>query len=301
MSTTTPPTNTSPPAEDRKTQLPRRQRRRRGRTRRIITYVILTPLCLIWIYPFIWMMSASVKPNSKVFAGLGIFPTKLFFNNYTTAWTEGHIGRFFINSVIVSVGAVALVIFTTATMGYVLGRYPFPGKRIIIGILVALVILPQGYTIVPIFDLITKMHLNGNLFGIILAESGSAHIIQLLLYAGYFNQLPKELEESAMLDGAGFFRIFLSIFMPLAMPVTATVIIIQFIASWNDFLLPLVLTLSQPQLQTLAVGVYSFQGENLTNYSQMSAASTISLVPVIIVFLFLQRYFVEGMAGAIKQ
>lgn len=269
--------------------------------RRILTYIVLTPLSLIWIYPFVWMMSASVKPNSKVFAGLGIFPTKYFFSNYTAAWNEGQIGPAFINSVVVSVGGVILVVILTSAMGYALGRYSFPGRKILIGVLAALVILPQGYTIIPVFDLITKLHLTGNLFGIILAESGSAHVIQVLLYAGYFSQLPKALEESAMIDGAGFLRIFTTIFFPLAMPVTATVVIIQFIASWNSFLIPLVLTLSQPQLQTLAVRVYSFQGENLTNYAQLSAAATVTLVPVIIVFLCLQRYFVEGMAGAVKQ
>ncbi|HEY9292006.1 MAG TPA: carbohydrate ABC transporter permease [Microlunatus sp.] len=279
----------------------KRRRRKQGRIRRLITYLVLTPISLIWIYPFIWMISSSVKPNSKVFADLGLIPTKFFLSNYADAWVNGNIGRFFINSVIVSVGGVVIVVLTTSTMGYVLGRFPFPGKKIVIAGLAALAILPQGYTIIPIFDLIDKLHLNGTLFGIILAESGSAHIIQLLLYAGYFRQLPDALEESAKIDGAGFFRIYFTIFLPLAAPATATVIILQFIASWNDFLLPLVLTLSQPDLQTLAVGIYSFQGENMTDYAQMNAASTISLVPVIVVFLFFQRYFVEGLAGAVKQ
>lgn len=279
----------------------RRRRRRPGRVRRLITYIVLTPVSLIWIYPFIWMISSSVKPNSKIFADLGLVPTKFFWSNYADAWVNAHIGRFFINSVIVSVGGVVVVVFATSTMGYILGRYSFPGKPFVIAILGALAILPQGYTIIPVFDLITKLHLDGTLFGIILAESGSAHIIQLLLYAGYFRQLPDALEESAKMDGAGFFRIYFTIFLPLAAPATATVIILQFIASWNDFLLPLVLTLSQPDLQTLAVGIYSFQGQNLTNYAQMSAASTVSLVPVIVVFLFFQRYFVEGLAGAVKQ
>ena len=275
--------------------------RRPGSIRRLITYVILTPICLVWIYPFVWMMSASVKPNGKVFAGLGLIPTHWYFSNWTEAWEQAHIGRYFINTVIVTLSAVAIVVLTTATMGYVLGRFSFPGKKPIVVLLAALVFLPQGYTIIPIFDLITTLHLDGNLFGIILAESGAAHIIQLLLFAGYFRQLPRELEESATVDGAGFFRTFFQIFLPLSKPVIATVVIIQFIASWNDFLIPLVLTLSRPNLRTLAVGIYTFQGENLTNYSDMAAASTISLLPVIIVFLFLQRYFVEGIAGAVKQ
>ncbi len=285
------------------TSPPRRRSRwrRPGAIRRLITYVILTPICLVWIYPFIWMMSASVKPNGKVFAGLGLIPTHWYFSNWTEAWEQAHIGRYFVNTVIVTLCAVAIVVLTTATMGYVLGRFSFPGKKPILVLLAALVFLPQGYTIIPIFDLITTLHLDGNLFGIILAESGAAHIIQLLLFAGYFRQLPRELEESATVDGAGFFRTFFQIFLPLSKPVIATVVIIQFIASWNDFLIPLVLTLSRPNLRTLAVGIYTFQGENLTNYSDMAAASTISLLPVIIVFLFLQRYFVEGIAGAVKQ
>lgn len=278
-----------------------RRRAARGGWRRIITYVIAVPLCLVWIYPFLWMMSASVKPNGKVFAGLGLIPTRFYFSNWTDAWTQAHIGREFFNTLIITVSAVAIVVFTTSTMGYVLGRFTFPGKRILIVALAVLVFLPQGYTIIPIVDLITALHLDNNLFGVILAESGTAHIIQLLLFAGYFRQLPKELEESATIDGAGFFRIFLQIFLPLAKPVIATVIILQFIASWNDFLVPLVLTLSRPNLQTLAVGVYSFQGENLTNYSELAAASTISLLPVILVFLLLQRYFIEGLSGAVKQ
>jgi len=274
---------------------------RQGRPRRIITHIILIPLSLAWIYPFLWMVSASLKPNGLVFSGLGLIPTKPFWSNYAVAWTDGGIGRYFVNSVVIAVSSVIIVVLCTSSMGYVLGRMNFPAKKVLIGLMAALAILPQGYTIIPIFNLITKLGLSKSLFGIILPESGFAHILQLLLYAGYFAQLPKSLDESAQLDGAGYLRIYWTIFFPLALPVTATVIILQFIASWNDFLLPLVITLSQPQLQTLAVGVYSFQGENLTNYAQLSAASTISLVPVIVVFLFLQRYFVEGVAGAVKQ
>jgi raffinose/stachyose/melibiose transport system permease protein len=273
----------------------------RRRIRLSVTHVVLIVVGLLWIYPFVWMLSSSVKPNGAVFAGLGLIPTQFFFDNYTTVWSDGNIGRAFLNSVIVSVTGVIITVLVTSMMGYALGRKRFPGKRILIGVLAALVVLPHGYTIIPVVNLIFSLHLDGNLFGIILAEVGGAHIVQLLLYAGYFSQLPASLEESAMLDGAGYFTIFSKIYWPLAMPVTATVIILQFIASWNSFLIPLVLTLSRPDLQTLAVALYSFKGENLTNYSQMSAASTISLVPVIAVFLAFQRYFIEGMAGAVKQ
>jgi raffinose/stachyose/melibiose transport system permease protein len=272
-----------------------------GQLRRSITYIILTAVCVVWVYPFLWMMSAAVKSNIEIFSGLGLIPQQWHWENFAYAWDEADIGGYFLNTVVVSLGGVLIVLVTTSMMGYALGRYSFPGKRLVIALLGLLVFLPQGYTIIPIFDLITRLKLSNNLLGIILAESGSAHIIMILLFAGYFRQLPTELEESALVDGAGFVRIFLRIMLPLSKPVIATSIILQFIASWNDFLIPLVLTLSQPSLRTLAVGVYSFQGENLTDWADMAAASTISIIPVVIVFLFLQRYFIEGVAGAVKQ
>ena len=272
-----------------------------GQVRRLLTYAILTAVCVVWVYPFLWMMSAAVKSNTEIFSGLGLIPRQWHWENFAYAWEGADIGGYFLNTVVVSVGGVLIVLVTTSTMGYVLGRYSFPGKRLVIGLLGLLVFLPQGYTIIPVYDLITRLGLSGNLLGIILAESGSAHIIMILLFAGYFRQLPTEMEESALVDGAGFLRIFLRIMLPLSKPVVATTIILQFIASWNDFLIPLVLTLSQPGLRTLAVGVYSFQGENLTDWADMAAASTIAIIPVIIVFLLLQRYFIEGIAGAVKQ
>ena len=275
--------------------------RQQGQVRRLVTYALLIAVCALWVYPLLWMISASFKTESEIFSGLGLIPDSLQWGNFQRAWTEARIGDYFLNTVIVSVSGVAIVLFTTSTMGYVLGRKSFIGKKSIIGLLAALVFLPQGYTIIPVFDLITFLRLDGSLLGIILAESGAAHIIIILLFAGYFRQIPNEMEESAVLDGASFPRVFWEIMLPLARPVIATTIILQFIASWNDFLVPLVLTLSRPDLRTLAVGVYSFQGENFTAWTDMAAAATISLVPVIVVFLFLQRYFIEGMAGAVKQ
>ncbi|HEY8742857.1 MAG TPA: carbohydrate ABC transporter permease, partial [Chloroflexota bacterium] len=202
---------------------------------------------------------------------------------------------------IITVSSILIVVTSSAMIGYVLGRYAFPGKRIIIGLFIALVFLPQGYTIIPVFALINKLGLGNSLLGVILGESGSAHIVQILLFTGFFSQLPKELEEAAIMDGAGFVRIFARVMLPLTKPVLATAVILQFMQSWNDFFLPLVLTLSRPDLRTLAVGMFAFQGEYFTDWSGMAAAATISLLPIIIIFLFLQRYFVEGITGAIKQ
>ena len=279
----------------------RRMEIKATRMREIVTSIILTPFALIWVYPFLWMVSAALKTNNEIFrAGTNLFPKALVVENFERAWVQANISQYFINTVTIAVGSVLLVLVTTSMMGYVLGRYRFPGRRLVVGIFVATVFLPKGYTIIPVFDLIHSLGLNGTLTGVILAQSGGAHVIFILLFAGYFAQLPKELEEAAIVDGAGFLRVFLQIMLPLAKPVIATVVIMQLIASWNDFLLPLVLTLPTPELRTLSVGMYAFRGEYFIDWSGMAAAATISIIPIILVFLAMQRYFIEGIAGAVK-
>ena len=272
-----------------------------NRPRLVITTLVLLPICFVWIYPFLWTVSAALKSNGEIFAGLGLIPKALEWSNFPRAWTEAHIGRYFVNTVVITAASVVIVVVTTAMMGYVLGRYRFPGKRIVIGILVATVFLPQGYTIIPVFELINGLGLSGTLLGVILGTSGGSPIIFILLFTGYFSRLPGELEEAAIIDGAGFFRVFWQVMLPLAKPIIATVAIMQTLNAWNDFLLPLVLTLARPDLRTLAVGIYAFKGEFFVDWGGMAAAATISILPIIILFLFMQRYFVEGIAGAVKQ
>ncbi len=273
---------------------------RGNRLRAIITTAILLPIGFGWIYPFLWMVSAGFKTNQEIFGGLTLIPEDPQFGNFSRAWTDARIGEYFLNTVIVTVGSILIVLVSVAMIGYVLGRYQFPGKKAIIIAFAITVFLPEGYTIIPVFELVNKLGLANSLAGVTLAQAGGAHVVMVLLFAGYFAQLPKELEEAAVVDGAGFFRVFWQIMLPLAKPIVATTIILQFMHSWNAFLVPLVLTLSRPDLRTLAVGIYAFQGEFFTDWSGMAAAATISLAPIVIIFLFLQRYFVEGIAGAVK-
>jgi len=279
----------------------RRMQFKAVRLREIVTTLIIAPFALLWVYPFLWMVSAALKTNDEIFrAGTNIIPAGINFANFERAWVQANISQYFANTLIIALGSVLLVAAATSMMGYVLGRYRFPGRRLVIGVFVATVFLPKGYTIIPIFEVIRDIGLDGTLAGVILAQSGGANIIFILLFAGYFSQLPKELEEAAIVDGAGFLRLFLQIMLPLAKPVLATVVIMQLISSWNDFLLPLVLTLPRPELRTLSVGMYAFRGEYYTDWSGMAAAATISIIPIILVFLAMQRYFIEGIAGAVK-
>jgi ABC-type glycerol-3-phosphate transport system permease component len=298
-------TEVPPAAEvgtERRTARPPRPsvRPRRRYVREIVVSLILLPVCAVWLYPFLWMVSASLKTDDEIYGSSSLLPKDFQWGNYSRAWYEANIGPYFWNTVIVTVATVAIVVVTTAMIGYVIGRYSFPGKKLVVVCLVGTLFLPEGYTIIPVFELVNDLGLAGNLSGIVLAESGGAHVIIILLFAGYFRQLPKELEEAAKIDGAGFLRVFWTVMLPLARPAVATAVILTLMRVWNSFLIPLVLTLARPDNRTLAVGIYSFQGENLTDWSGLAAASTISLLPIVAVFLMLQRHFIEGVAGAVR-
>lgn len=266
-----------------------------------IASILLMPICVIWIYPFLWMVSSAFKTDAEIFEGLNLIPNELQWENFGRAWTDASMGQYFLNTVIITVSSVAIVVISSAMIGYALGRYNFPGKKLLLTLYVATVFVPEGYTIIPIFAMINNLGLADSLLGVILGISGGAHVIIMLLFAGFFRQLPNELEEAAIIDGAGFFRVFWKIMMPMSTPVIATAIILQLMHSWNAYLLPLVLTLSRPDLRPIAVGMRAFQGEYFNDWSGMAAAATISLIPIIVVFIFLQKYFVNALAGAVKQ
>ncbi|WP_246186724.1 carbohydrate ABC transporter permease [Microlunatus speluncae] len=289
-----------------RTELPtQRPRSRSGKLLRRLPYwfaaLVLIGLVAIWIYPFLWMVSAALKSPLEVFSsGMNLIPETPIWENFKRAWVDARFSQYLLNTVIVTAATVLLVLIRCSMTGYVLARYSFYGRKIILGILVATLFVPAGYTIIPVIDLATRLGMLNSLWGMIIAMSGGAHVASILLYMGYFRQLPKELEEAAIIDGAGFFRTFFQVMLPLAMPVTATVTLMTFLSTWNAFFLPLVFTFSRPDLRTLSVGMLAFIGENSTDWSGMAAAATISLLPVVLLFILLQRYFVEGIAGAVK-
>jgi multiple sugar transport system permease protein len=266
-----------------------------------ITHIIFTIICFAWVYPFLWMVFTSFKTEEEMFAsGLHLLPSQFNFGNFIRAWEQANFGIYFWNTVIVTVSAVLITLFLTSTCGYTLGRYNFPGKKFFIGTVMVMMFMPKGYTIIPTFELIRHMGLLDSLAGVILAQVGGVNTMGILLFMGAFSQIPKELEEVAKLDGASYPRIFWQIMLPMVKPIIATVSIFQFMSSWNDFFTPLVFTLGKPNLRTLGVGMYSFIGEHSTDWVGMAAAASISLVPIIIVYMCLQRYFIEGIAGAVK-
>lgn len=272
-----------------------------GKFGRSIVYVLLSVVALIWIYPFIWMITASLKTQDEFFAsGLSLIPKSLNFENYVRAWNNANFGVYFKNSIIVTVSVVVIVLLATSAAGYVMGRYAFVGKKLIMGLFMASITIPLVFTVIPIYELLKEMGLEQNLLGLILAEAGGGHVIFLMLFSSFYGGIPKELEEAATIDGSGFLKTYSSIMFPLAKPIMATVVIMQFIWTWNSFLLPLIVTLSRPELRTLAVGLYALRGENVVDWTGIAAGACIAVLPIILIFICLQRYFVDGVAGAVK-
>jgi multiple sugar transport system permease protein len=266
-----------------------------------LLHLLLIPICFVWIYPFVWMLFSSLKTNVEFSsAGLKLIPQSFKWENYHRAWSVAHFSQYFKNTVIITVSSVLIVLVVSALAGYALGRVQFAGKKWILLGLAAMMFIPKGYTIIPVFQLIKELGLLNTIPGVILAESSGAHVIFILLFMSFFKELPKELDEAAEMDGAGFLRTFCQVMLPLSKPIMTTTGIMQFIFTWNSFFIPLVFTLNKPELRTLAIGMYSFTGENSIDYTGLTAGATIALVPIIIVFVFFQRYFVEGIAGSVK-
>ncbi|MHA0855722.1 carbohydrate ABC transporter permease [Paenibacillus sp. CMAA1364] len=264
-------------------------------------HVVMIIFCFVWIYPFIWMVSASFKTQSEFFTnGLKLMPESFNTSNIVRAWNEANFQSYFFNSVVISISTIIIVLLATATSGYVLGRYTFKGQKYVLLLLVSSMFVPMELAIIPIYDLIKNLGLMNNLLGVILAEAGGNHIVFILLFATFFSRIPKELEEASIMDGCGFVKTFIRIMVPLSKPIVGSVVIMQFIWSWNSFMVPLILTLSKPDLRPLAVGLYALRGENIIDWTGIAAGGTIAIVPIIIIFMFLQRYFVDGIAGAVK-
>ena len=259
-------------------------------------------VCFIWIYPFLWMISASFKSTMELFQnGLKLMPEQFSFDSYIRAWVKGSFGKYFFNSVFVTVWTIVLVVVRCAMAGYVLGTYDFRGKKILISVLLATFLIPTGTTIIPTVDISDALGLLNTRIGMILALGGGGNVAALMLYKATFEGVPKSLREAAEIDGAGFITSFARVMLPMSGAVTATTVIMTFMGAWNNFMIPLVFSFGKPEYRTLPVGMMAFQGANETDWSGMAAAGTIALVPIMLVFICLQKYFINGIAGAVKE
>jgi ABC-type glycerol-3-phosphate transport system permease component len=273
----------------------------RRRLRRVLLHVALVGFGFFWIYPFLWALGSSFKTQAGfIDEGLSIVPRELNWDNYLTAWNGASFSTYFLNTVLITGTTVILTLLLTAMAGYALARTSFPGKRILLGVIIVTFFLPRGYTIVPVYDLVQHLGLLNTLWSVILVQLASGMVFNTFLFMGYFATVAKEIEEAARVDGASFNQAFRYVMLPLARPMLATLGLFTFITSWNDFFTPLVFTLGQPQLRTLAVGLYAFISQTSTDWTSLCAGSIIALAPIMIVFIFAQRHIIDAVAGAVK-
>jgi raffinose/stachyose/melibiose transport system permease protein len=268
----------------------------------VMTHVALLVSGLAWLYPLFWALGSSLKSDDDFFSdGLNPMPSHFLWANYLTAWKEASFSRYFMNTILITAGTVVITLVVTACAGYVLARTRFPGRGFCLGLVSATLFLPHGYTIIPVFDLMQRLHLLNTLWSVIIVQASGGVVFGTFLFMGYFMAVDKELEDAAQVDGANFHQTFLRIMLPLSGPMLATVGLFTAITAWNSFFVPLVFTLGRPELRTLAIGMYAFIGENSTEWTLLCAGTVITLAPIILLFVLLQRFFVNGLAGAVKQ
>ncbi len=258
-------------------------------------YVLLTLGLIIMVLPFIWMALSSLKGQAELAlippTWIPLAPT---LNNFSRLFTELNFPRYFMNSVILAVSITILNLLFCSMLGYALAKIKFAGKNVLFLLVLATLMIPSAVTLVPLFVLMSKLQLVNTLIAVILPESATA--LGVFLMRQFMLDIPDELLDAARVDGASEFYIFWRIVLPLTTPALATLAILTFMASWNDFLWPLIV-LTNDQQYNLPVAIATFAiGEHGTDYGLLLAGAVIVVTPMVIIFLLLQRYFTQGIA-----
>jgi ABC-type glycerol-3-phosphate transport system permease component len=274
-----------------------------GRSRRVATrsagYLTLIIISAVTVFPFLWMLATSLRPSNTVFGG-PLIPRSLTGGAYRRAWTQLDYPNHFWNSVYVTTATVVIVLALATLGGYAFAKLEFPGKQVIYVVLLSTLMLPITAIIIPLFLEMRSFNLLNTRQGLILVYVGGALPFAMFLMRAFFQTLPDELIQAARVDGAGEFRIFARVMLPLAAPGVATVVIFQFLSTWNEFLLAQTF-ISAPQYLPLQPVLYGVVGQHSTDWPLLTAALTMSVVPIIAVYVRMQRRFVAGMTlGAVK-
>ncbi|MET4705686.1 carbohydrate ABC transporter permease [Frigoribacterium sp. UYMn621] len=255
-----------------------------------ISHTILTVWCIIVVLPLLWTVMSSFKSSSEIFSSPFSLPAKWNFDNYVGAWTTAGIGSFLLNTVIVVFGALAVTMLFGAMCAYVLARFQFPGSRGIYYLMLAGLTFPIFLAIVPLFFVLRSIGLLNTLPGLILTYAAFALPFTVFFLFSFFKALPNSIAEAAALDGAGEWRTFFQVMLPMARPGLATVAILNFVGLWNQFLLPVALN-TDPKNYVLTQGMASFasQAGYSVDFGQLFAGAVMTIVPVFIVYLIFQR------------
>jgi raffinose/stachyose/melibiose transport system permease protein len=278
---------------------PRSRRRLRERRRGVV--IALTIVALIWVLPFFLLVLSSIRP-AEDFQRYGpiSLPRSITLDNFFKAWDVGNFGVTYRNSLIITAIKVPLGVFISAMMAFAIAKLRLRFHRALLFAIVLGLTVPIYIVLVPLFSLIRDLHLIDNLFGLLGPYLAFGIPFTVLVLHAFFRRLPDEIFEAATVDGAGPWRQFFLILLPLSAPVLITVLVLDAVATWNELLMALII-LNSDQNKTLPLGLLNFAGQFTTDYSGLAAGIIVAVVPVLIAYAFLQRYIVSGLtAGAVK-
>ncbi len=263
-------------------------------------YLVLLLAAAAVLYPLALLLINSLKSTQEIFTDPNGLPPQLRFENFVNAWQQANFSAYYLNSIIVTAGSVALILVVTSLACYVLARHSFRWTDPLYLFFVLGLMMPVRLAILPLFLLLRDLHLLDTLLGLILVYSAAGLPFSIFLLTNFFRGLPRELDEAARLDGASELGVYRRIIIPLSRPGLAVVAIYNAVLIWNDYFFPLIFIRS-PSLRTLPLGMTSFYGEHATQWDLVFAGLTTTAIPMVVAFLILSRGFTRGLTeGALK-
>ncbi len=270
-----------------------RVRRSRPSAPAVLIWLLVAAGAVVVIFPLYWMLVTAITPISDLrSATYSVVPTAFRWHNFVTAWNQLPFGQWYINSTVIALGSVALTVCINLLCGYTFAKLRFPGRNILFVLMLSTLMIPIQVLMVSQFRIIVALGWLNSLWAVIIPRAAEA--FGIFLARQYFRTIPDEVIDAARIDGAGELTIFFRVVLPLAKPLIATLVIFTFMWRWNEFLWPLIVLKDQVSY-TVPIGLLFLRGQYTSDYNGLMAMTLLSMVPMILVFAFFQRFFVEGM------
>lgn len=268
---------------------------------RIFIYIVISIFLLFALFPIMWIISTSFKnPTEAVSIPPTWIPERITFNNYVRIWGMQPMLRFFLNSLIVSISTIIVSVLAGALTAYGISRFRLKYKNIILTIILLTQMVPGVLLIVPYFILMKNFHLLNTYLSLIIAYTSFTLPVVTWILMGFFETIPRALDEAALIDGCSRISVFFRIILPLSTPALVSTMIFTFIVSWTEYLFPLVL-ISKREMLLMTTGIASFIGQFRISWGELMAAGVVSILPILIIFSFLDKYLIEGLTrGSVK-
>ena len=267
--------------------------------RNVVVHFFLLSVAVTCIFPLLWMVGSALKTQQTVFSDMSIIPKNPIWSNFYHAWTQGGFGIYFVNSILYTVTVVFGIVIVSSLAAFAFSRLKFPGKNVLFYMFLAAMMIPLPGSFVPLYVLMTKLHLVNTRIGYILCMINVGLSFSIYLLKTFFDKMPPALEDAARIDGCSKLGIWWNVALPLAKPAIAVIVIFNSLNVWNEYILA-TLIFSSKSLMPLQRGLMIFQGTHITQYPLLMAGMAITVVPIILIYLLMQKHIIKGItAGAI--